>query len=151
MVLYIEQEYHMKRICTFIGGSNVRVDNNLRNKIQEELKNVINEDCRHFYCGCFGNFSILSANVLRGLQKESYNISISCYIPILDNAKDYVVQLESTDLYDEIHILNECKLKDLDYFLLSKSSIIIVLQSEKDKNISLISYAVEKHKHIIYI
>lgn len=151
MVLYIEQEYHMRKICTFIGGSNIKVDSFLKDKISKVLKNIIYDDCRHFYCGCFGNFSLLCATVIREMQKQSYNVSLTCFVPILENANYYVSQLESTDLYDDIHILEDYSLKDLDLFLISKSSIIIFICSETDKNKDLIEYAVKKHKRIIYI
>ena len=106
----------MRKICTFIGGSNIKVDSFLKDKISKVLKNIIYDDCRHFYCGCFGNFSLLCATVIREMQKQSYNVSLTCFVPILENANYYVSQLESTDLYDDIHILEDYSLKDLDLY-----------------------------------
>ena len=89
---------------TFIGHSSLNIDNDLSNKIQETIKNIIAEESSVvFYCGGYGDFDLHCAEICRRLKTRIPDCEIVFITPYITLSQQEKIKcfLES-DLYDSV-------------------------------------------------
>lgn len=93
----------MGKICTFIGHSDVRLDEILKERLNKEIVQLIENGFTEFYCGGYGDFDNACAYTLRTLKNKYPDINIIYVTPYIGgNVKEKLDGIKSSGIYDEI-------------------------------------------------
>lgn len=141
----------MNKVCVCFGGGNISVDFELCEKLNGAILQSIEEGFKTFFCGGYGNFSILFAAILRNCQQRGKDIRVACYIPDLPNSNQYRTELLGLNLYDDVYILPGKNLIETDLFLIKKGQRIIVSKSYEIKNNLLLQEIIRFKKELFFI
>ena len=141
----------MDKVCICFGGDNISVDFELCEKLKGAILQSIKEGFKTFFCGGYGNFSLLFAAILRNCQQSGKDIRVVCYIPDLPNSKQYRSELFGLNLYDEVHILSGKNLIETNLFLIKKGQRIILSKKCEIKNKLLLQTIIRLKKDLLFI
>ena len=89
-------------VITFIGHRDLYIDNNLKNNIKKAIKeNLIPNEKILFYCGGYGNFDNLCAEICHSLKNEIQVCEVIFITPYITEAQQKNIKyLIDIGLYD---------------------------------------------------
>lgn len=149
----------MKNICCFIGHSSIVYSDELSQRVEDAILQVIKEGVDTFYCGGYGDFDLLCAKVVNKLKSKYQNIKCIFVTPYINEGyKNKLKSVKDAGLYDEILypplelVLQRYAISERNKFMINASDrIIVYIKYDFGGAYTAFKYAVNKGKSIIKI
>lgn len=141
----------MKKSCAFIGGSNIKMSDELDRQTRNAIEKCIADGYSDYYFGCYGNWTILCGSILRDLKRKMADVYSYCFIPDLPFSNDYLEELTGLVFFDEVKVLPNKNIINTQLYIINSSERILVLNADKSVNRELLLAAKSGTKELIII
>lgn len=138
--------------CSFTGHRELGLDFDEK-KVEEIIRNLLNDGCEKFYCGMAYGFDLVCCSILVNLKKE-YSFKIIACVPYKRQAvnfsdEDKKLYKEMLENCDEVNILHETYVKgcmfERDRYMVDRSDVVInYLRKKSGGTFYTVQYALKK-------
>ena len=122
----------MKRVCAFLGGSNLSVDKDVVEKTCDLVNQCVAEGFSEFLFYPYGDWTFLCADALRQLQLKGIDIVLKCFVPDMANSSGYVSEIEALSYFDMVCVLKGRNITDVKKYLIKRSSKVFFWGDSKE-------------------